>query len=271
MNIWKPSPTVIKEDGKEVVAIFDNADDYNTAMRKVNAPAPKGAPKLATSGDGAGVGNTARDVSNGAVNKMDDIATLRGRASKNFDQHLQSCVSGGQCNGLPYNRLTTDEWEQVNQYAKERGAELVETKMWNPKTKKSERVMQFKRMGVTDDAKAKKKRLGDRIKDRVSDYLVATAESEETPIADAIDDIVDNIEELRSARKTGNILADDIHVDEIQVLDDVDEFSVHMLDTGDAFSGLDDINVDVLDDPLNMGIDPYMDNNDILEMDPGLF
>jgi len=77
LNIWKSSPTVIKEDGKEVVAIFDNADDYNTATRKVNTPTPKGAPKLATSGDGAGVGNTARDVSDGASSTSGNVAAKK--------------------------------------------------------------------------------------------------------------------------------------------------------------------------------------------------
>ena len=65
---------VIKEDGKEIVAIFDNADDYNVAMKKLNTPASKGAPKPATSGDGAGVGNTARDVSDGASSTSSNVA-----------------------------------------------------------------------------------------------------------------------------------------------------------------------------------------------------
>lgn len=215
-------------------------------------------------------GRNAANSAGGAVNKMDDIATLCGRASKNFDQYLQSCVSGGACNGLPYDRLTAEEWERLNQYVKEHGAELVETKMQNKTTKKYERVMRFKRVDVADGAKVKKKGLRDRIKDAFGNYFEATAESEETPITDAINDFVENFDELRAARKTENVLADDIPVDEIQIFDDADEFSAQMLNTEDAFPGLDDISIDV-DDPLNMGIDPYMDDNNILEMDPDLF
>ena len=131
---------VIKEDGKEVVAIFDNADDYNAAMRKVNTPAstPKSAPKTSAS----------------ASRGTDSIDALKTRASSNFDNYLQSCVSGGACNGLPVDRLTKEEWQQLNQYAKSRGAELFETKMFNKKTGTYDDIMRFRRLNSTNDVVA---------------------------------------------------------------------------------------------------------------------
>ena len=80
---------VIKEDGKEVVAIFDNADDYNAAMRKLNTQAPKGAPKATANVENSvGVSNTGRGALDGAssadntAKKTGDVAD----AARNSDK-----------------------------------------------------------------------------------------------------------------------------------------------------------------------------------------
>lgn len=85
----------------------------------------------------------AKGATSGGANSIDALKT---RASSNFDNYLQSCLTGKDCVGLPIGRLTKEEWQQLNQYAKSRGAELFETKMFNKKTGTYDDVMQFRRL-----------------------------------------------------------------------------------------------------------------------------
>lgn len=100
---------------------------------------------------------TAKD---GSVVIHPDINTLKTKASKNFDEYLKQCKSGGECVGLPISRLSDAEWRQLNAYAKDQGMALFERKIKNPKTGKYEHVMQFdnfdvpgikKRYSILDD------------------------------------------------------------------------------------------------------------------------
>ena len=54
-----------------------------------------------------------------------NMASLRFKASKNFDKYMQELLTQGVSNGLPVERLTEEEWGQLNEEIKSFGVKLV--------------------------------------------------------------------------------------------------------------------------------------------------
>ena len=140
---------VIKEDGKEVVAIFDNADDYNAAMRKLNTPTstPKSAPKTsaATSAEEAsrasqkaenssqgpkkststdskssqsGTKSTAGAKGAKNVNKFDDMLSHSNTLKNLNSQGRLQWTTSSSLNGKQYVRIKMGENPDMNEAQK---------------------------------------------------------------------------------------------------------------------------------------------------------
>lgn len=126
---WKVLEADLNKEGLEIT----EANSHYYTVRKAQ-----------TSGNVPTVPRTIPKVDN-------SIDALKTKVSSNFDNYLQSCASGGACNGLPVNRLTKEEWQQLNQYAKSRGVELYETQMFNKNTGTYDDVMRFRPLNSTND------------------------------------------------------------------------------------------------------------------------
>ena len=72
-----------------------------------------------------------------------DLDKLKSRASSNFDNYVQQCLNGGNCVGLPYERLTDEEWYTLRRAVQyDEGVWLTDVRMADKNGEKG-RYMRF--------------------------------------------------------------------------------------------------------------------------------
>ena len=109
----------------------ENIEGVKSWLSKQRASAPSGGAAKSTgraSASGAKSTSTVANTTNKATSKLDDIAVLRGKADKNFNEYLTSIKKDAKVLGekIPKNRLTDDEWKAINKSLESENVELVD-------------------------------------------------------------------------------------------------------------------------------------------------
>ena len=82
-------------------------------------------------------------VSGNWLNNVDAVLDLRTTASAHFDEYLNQFLQTGQSSGLPAERMSPEQWKQLNAQIANQGVELFET------TQNGVRVMRFRHMDAS--------------------------------------------------------------------------------------------------------------------------